>query len=75
MNLLIPGALLIDLIIGDPRCIPHPVIIIGKLISRLERFLRSCCYREGIKGRGSTAGIYRLLINIFSYLGFNLVSF
>ncbi len=30
----------IDLIIGDPHGFPHPVILIGKLISTLERMLR-----------------------------------
>ncbi|MFC4766500.1 adenosylcobinamide-phosphate synthase CbiB [Effusibacillus consociatus] len=33
-------AFLIDLLIGDPRWLPHPVIVIGKGISRLESFLR-----------------------------------
>lgn len=30
----------IDLIIGDPHGLPHPVAAIGKLISALEKFLR-----------------------------------
>ncbi|MBQ5441413.1 MAG: cobalamin biosynthesis protein CobD [Firmicutes bacterium] len=30
----------IDLLLGDPRSIPHPVVIIGKLISALEKVLR-----------------------------------
>lgn len=30
----------IDLILGDPRSIPHPVVWIGKLISWLEKILR-----------------------------------
>lgn len=30
----------VDLIIGDPRSIPHPVILIGKLISVSEKFYR-----------------------------------
>ena len=33
------AAYLIDLIIGDPPNIPHPVIIIGKMISHLEKKL------------------------------------
>lgn len=32
-------ALIIDLIISDPAWIPHPVVIIGTLISRLEKYL------------------------------------
>lgn len=33
-------AFLLDLLIGDPRWLPHPVILIGKFITRMERFLR-----------------------------------
>lgn len=32
----------IDLIVGDPYSIPHPVVLIGKLISRCEAFFRKC---------------------------------
>lgn len=31
---------LIDLVLGDPYCLPHPVRAIGSLISRLERTVR-----------------------------------
>lgn len=30
---------LLDLVIGDPYCLPHPVRLIGNIISRLEKFL------------------------------------
>ncbi|AEG59185.1 adenosylcobinamide-phosphate synthase CbiB [Desulforamulus ruminis] len=40
MSGLILGALLIDLMVGDPRWIPHPVVLMGKLISRLEAVVR-----------------------------------
>ena len=33
-------AFLIDLLVGDPRSKFHPVVLIGKLISLLEKFLR-----------------------------------
>jgi len=33
-------AVMLDLIIGDPRCLPHPVEGIGFLVRRLERLLR-----------------------------------
>jgi len=33
-------AYLVDLLVGDPRWLPHPVVIIGKFITRLERLLR-----------------------------------
>lgn len=31
---------ILDLILGDPYCIPHPVRFIGKLIEKLEKLLR-----------------------------------
>ncbi|MDA8234798.1 MAG: adenosylcobinamide-phosphate synthase CbiB [Clostridia bacterium] len=34
------AAYLIDLVVGDPRWLPHPVVVIGKGISLLEGFLR-----------------------------------
>ena len=34
------GAYITDLIIGDPRWIPHPVVIIGKLITVVENYIR-----------------------------------
>ena len=34
------GAVLLDLLFGDPSCLPHPVVIIGKLIDKLENILR-----------------------------------
>ena len=30
----------VDLILGDPRWMPHPVVYMGKAITRLERLLR-----------------------------------
>ncbi|MEE3383279.1 MAG: CobD/CbiB family cobalamin biosynthesis protein [Anaerovoracaceae bacterium] len=33
-------AFILDQIFGDPRNFPHPVVIIGKLISAMERFTR-----------------------------------
>lgn len=38
--LLIAGAVVLDLLIGDPRWLPHPICGIGKLISRGEKLLR-----------------------------------
>jgi hypothetical protein len=33
-------AIIIDLIVGDPSCYPHPVVIIGRGINILENLLR-----------------------------------
>ena len=42
MNHLLPVVIgfLLDLCLGDPRWMPHPIIGMGRLISRLERWLR-----------------------------------
>jgi adenosylcobinamide-phosphate synthase len=40
---LVPAALLLDLLLGDPRTLPHPVVLIGRLISRLENWLPGVC--------------------------------
>ncbi|UPU36664.1 adenosylcobinamide-phosphate synthase CbiB [Geomonas paludis] len=34
------GAVLLDLVLGDPRALPHPVVGIGEMISSLEKPLR-----------------------------------
>jgi adenosylcobinamide-phosphate synthase len=36
---LVAMAILLDLVIGDPRCLPHPVVGMGQVISFLERRL------------------------------------
>lgn len=38
---LLIGAFLLDLAVGDPRWLPHPVVLIGKAISYGEALLRS----------------------------------
>ena len=35
------GGYVLDAIFGDPAWLPHPVVYMGKAISRLEKFLRS----------------------------------
>ncbi len=48
-------ACLLDLIVGDPPMIPHPVTIIGKFIDRLERLLFSPGKILGIAGGAALA--------------------
>jgi adenosylcobinamide-phosphate synthase len=52
-------AFILDLAIGDPRWLPHPVRIIGRGISRMENFLR----RHFSEAAEKTAGIF-LVISI-----------
>jgi len=40
LHYLIPAAVLLDLLLGDPRGWPHPVILMGKGISLGERWVR-----------------------------------
>lgn len=53
-------ALLLDLAIGDPRWLPHPVVLIGHLISRLEDVLRSAFRSE------RAAGVLLLVLTVGS---------
>lgn len=53
-------ALLLDLIVGDPHCIPHPVVAIGKMIKVLDNTLRRDWLNERL------AGILLLSIVLFS---------
>ena len=50
LTLIIIGAYLIDLAIGDPRVLPHPVIFIGRLISYLEKHIRKMIKNERVGG-------------------------
>jgi len=56
-------ALLLDLTIGDPRGIPHPVVAIGHLIHLLERILRQSWLNERL------AGVLLLLLVVFCTAG------
>lgn len=47
---LILPALLLDLILGDPRWMPHPVRWIGKLIEKMEQYLRNTSLQERFSG-------------------------
>ena len=43
-------ALLLDLTLGDPRWLPHPVVMIGQLIRIFEEFFRNIVENERIAG-------------------------
>ena len=51
----------IDLILGDPRCIPHPVIFIGKLISVLEKLVRRI-FPKSTRGENFAGTVLWLLV-------------
>lgn len=44
-------AIVIDLIVGDPRSLPHPVVLIGRFISAFERLWnRGSAYQRRVSG-------------------------
>ena len=51
----------IDLIVGDPHSIPHPVIFIGKLISAIEKVVRRT-FPKTVCGENVAGGILWLLV-------------
>ncbi len=51
----------IDLIVGDPHNIPHPVIGIGKQISFFEKILRRL-FPKTVKGENIAGGVLWLLV-------------
>jgi len=60
---LVLAAVALDLALGDPRALPHPVVLIGRLISFLEKLLRR------LIGNARLAGVLLLVITVgASYL-------
>ena len=55
----------IDLIVGDPHSIPHPVIFIGKLISTMEKLVRKI-FPKTIKGENFAGGVLWLVVVVIS---------
>ena len=51
----------IDLLVGDPHSIPHPVIFIGKLISALEKLVRKI-FPKTVKGENLAGGVLWLVV-------------
>lgn len=56
-------AFLIDLLIGDPKYIPHPVVLMGRCISFCERIVRKSPLNHRI------GGFFIVLINILLSVG------
>ncbi|GIP29433.1 cobalamin biosynthesis protein CobD [Paenibacillus sp. J23TS9] len=49
---MLAAAFILDLLIGDPRWIPHPVIGMGKAIKKLEAWIRRSFQLENLKRAG-----------------------
>jgi len=73
---LLIGAFLLDLAVGDPRWLPHPVVLMGKVISGGERGLRSGSARSDFLAGaalsmsliGLSATATSALISLFQFL-------
>ena len=69
----------IDLIFGDPHSIPHPVVLIGKLISATEKLVRKI-FPKTVRGENVAGGVLWLLVVLIStavplgilYLGYKI---
>src|SRR5919201_3697239 len=59
---LLIGAFLLDLAVGDPRWIPHPVVLMGRVISLGERWLRSGKTRRDFR-TGMTLSIFLVMLS------------
>lgn len=55
----------IDLIVGDPHSIPHPVVFIGKWISFLNKTLRRA-FPKTVLGENAAGGVLWLLVTAVS---------
>lgn len=56
---------ILDLFLGDPHSIPHPVVFIGKLISALEKLLR-CVFPKTKRGENIAGGVLWLIVVMVS---------
>lgn len=69
----------IDLIFGDPHSIPHPVVLIGRLISATEKLVRKI-FPKTVQGENVAGGVLWLLVVLIStavplgilYLGYKV---
>ena len=52
----------IDLLVGDPHGFPHPVVLIGKCISVLERVLRCVCPKTPAGERAAGAILWGAVV-------------
>ena len=63
---LLTGAV-IDLLVGDPHWLPHPVVLMGKLISALEKLLRRV-FPKTKRGENIAGGVLWLIVAAVSFL-------
>ena len=55
----------IDLLVGDPHSIPHPVVLIGKLIDGTEKLVRRI-FPKTVKGENWAGGVLWVIVTALS---------
>jgi adenosylcobinamide-phosphate synthase len=70
INIILPAAVILDLLMGDPKFYTHPVVLIGKLIKFLEKKLnKSSNHRAMQRMKGVILVITVLLVTfVITYL-------
>ncbi|MBR0136288.1 MAG: cobalamin biosynthesis protein, partial [Clostridia bacterium] len=63
---LVTGAV-IDLALGDPHWLPHPVVLMGKLISTLEKLLRRI-FPKTERGENVAGGVLWAIVTALAFL-------
>lgn len=63
---LLAGAV-IDILIGDPHFLPHPVVLMGKLITLLEKLLRRV-FPKTKRGENIAGGVLWIIVAAVSFL-------
>ena len=72
---LLISAFLLDLAVGDPRWLPHPVVFMGRFISHGETWLRSgSARRDFLAGMALSLFVDRLSVSV-NRLGTNSALF
>ncbi len=62
----IPAAFLLDALLGDPRWLPHPVVLLGKLIAHLESLFREI-FPDTKWGERLAGGLLALIVCMYAY--------
>ena len=57
----------IDILIGDPHFLPHPVVLMGKLITLLEKLLRRV-FPKTKRGENIAGGVLWIIVAAVSFL-------
>lgn len=63
---IILGAYIIDLIVGDPRSIPHPVVLFGKFIAFLEKILYKEKQNNSYKFWTGVVLVFLVIITVYT---------